>query len=74
MPAENSLLFKQFAFNIWLTVTRITLYIAKLRLTADEYLGTIVQRQPTYSCAKRKWVVAKDSAVREVQFQKNPLD
>jgi hypothetical protein len=49
VPAENSLLFQQIALNMWLITTTITLFITKLRLMADEYSGTILHRQPTYS-------------------------
>ena len=34
---------------MWLIATTATLFIANVRVMADEYSGTIVQRQPRYS-------------------------
>jgi hypothetical protein len=44
VPAEDSLLFKQIALNVWLIATTITLFITNVRVMADEYSGTVVQR------------------------------
>jgi len=42
-------MFQQIALNMWLITTTITFFITKLLLMADEYSGTILHRQPTYS-------------------------
>jgi len=34
---------------MWLIATTITLFIANVRVMADGYSGTIIQRQPRYS-------------------------
>ena len=34
---------------MWLIATTITLFIANVRVMADEYSGTVLQRQPKYS-------------------------
>jgi hypothetical protein len=39
---EDSLLFQLIALNMWLIATTITLFIASLRVMADEYSGTIL--------------------------------
>jgi hypothetical protein len=44
-----SLLFQEIALNMWLIATTITLFTANVPAMADEYSGTIVQRQPRYS-------------------------
>jgi len=46
VPPEHSLLFKWIALNTLLIANTITLFIPNIRLTADEYSGTFVQRQP----------------------------
>ena len=38
---EDSLLFQYIALNMWLIATTITLFIANVRVMADEYSGTI---------------------------------
>jgi hypothetical protein len=43
VPPEVSLMFKQFALIMLLIATTIALFIANVRVMADEYSGTIVQ-------------------------------
>jgi len=48
-PAEISIPFQKITLHMWLITNTITLFVTKLRLLADEYSGTILQMQPTYS-------------------------